>query len=608
MADYRYLEAWRKPSSSSATSARPGAAASAAYDSGPYQDVLVTTRSSEVDPARDSTYQIRLDTPGGITYAPDILHSHNSAKRLFIPPTTIEQRAEYDFAEEIQRQNQAKQADDQKSRQQQQQNNEQQQSPTDAQAYAASIDIAADPQQPADKPAAKEARFASEVDTIPEAPVDSLEREAPGNQADLASLFTTYTATTYRSVSSRMTVMTLAADPDGTLPLAVASNVTVAKTRIPPSIAGDGSDTKPWQSTEWAGHRALDRPSLREKEAGITNFEDVGGYGRVPSTAEAELRPASHDGQSIRTARTAKTVGGLHDLRIADLFVPDPRPWRPLRYVRKVDPRQMLLMCAGTTLTVGQVAANRIGSAQCDAASVRSYATTAVAKAPSAAPSTALTEQSARRSMLNFGKMPDYDSFASQLSSASSSADPSTEEVRGGLGFVFCPSVDPCASATDADRRETNFSRRLERPPELCSTTKKRAGLRSVVAALEYQRWEEEGFDKIVVATHHRWIVDGISRNIWEWRHNDWRLTHDSPLGMPGESVPDRDLWELLEAAVDKYEDIDCTVRFWYVPRTENMQAFHLAEQGAMKDNQQLSTVRWTKPKKKKAAGRGRSV
>ncbi len=85
---------------------------------------------------------------------------------------------------------------------------------------------------------------------------------------------------------------------------------------------------------------------------------------------------------------------------------------------------------------------------------------------------------------------------------------------------------------------EPNFSRRLERPPELATTTVRRAALRAALAALEFTRWEAEGFDKIVIATHHGWLVDGISRWIWEWRHNKWRLMAESPLGQIDEQVP----------------------------------------------------------------------
>ncbi|EPQ32331.1 uncharacterized protein PFL1_00527 [Pseudozyma flocculosa PF-1] len=644
MADYRYLEAWKKPTASASTSTSTSTLSrsnrSSNYDHSSFQDVLSSTNNAACPTdASTSSYQVRLDTPGGITYAPDVLSQHNSAKRLFIP-AKLTPGDEFDFAAEITRRREASTSNvaDAEAKEEAGDANK---GPTDAQAYAASIDMLAQQSEPGQDKTSKGVSFAEDAETIPQTAIDADDtaETTAGNAADkapdTASIRSNDTAVTARSISSRMTAMTLATDRDGTLPHTVAANATVARTRMPASVAGDGTAKTPWTSTEWSGHRALDRPSQREKEAGITNFEDVGGYGRVPSAAEADLDAASstmHDGSSVHTARTAQTVGGVYNLRPSDLFVADPRPWRPLRYVRKVDPRQVLLMCAGTTLTAGQVAAHRIGSGQhafdgCDAASIKSYMTSATSRTsgagtpvfPSTTP-TALTQQAAWRSMLNSGKMPDYETLASQFAksnatstsaaaaSASATTDPSVEEVRGGLGFVFCPPVDPSSlpsssssPSPSSSRVEANFSRRLERPPELSATTKKRAGLRSVLAALEYQQWEDEGFDKIVVATHHRWLVDGISRDIWEWRHNHWRLTRDGPLGTPGESVPDRDLWELLDGAVQKYEQIDCTVRFWYVPRTENMPAFHLAEQGAVKDNQQPGLVRWTKPKKQKA-------
>ena len=79
---------------------------------------------------------------------------------------------------------------------------------------------------------------------------------------------------------------------------------------------------------------------------------------------------------------------------------------------------------------------------------------------------------------------------------------------------MYSPSAALCSELgepADVRRAETNFSRRLERPVFPNRTSRSRAALRSVIAALEYVHWEEEGFDKIVVATHHAWIVQGIS-------------------------------------------------------------------------------------------------
>ena len=48
--------------------------------------------------------------------------------------------------------------------------------------------------------------------------------------------------------------------------------------------------------------------------------------------------------------------------------------------------------------------------------------------------------------------------------------------------------------------------------------------------------------------------------SIWEWRQNNWRFTHDPSYSLPGGSVPDRDLWELLDYIVRQYELIEYVV------------------------------------------------
>ncbi|KAE8223212.1 hypothetical protein CF326_g8230, partial [Tilletia indica] len=69
-----------------------------------------------------------------------------------------------------------------------------------------------------------------------------------------------------------------------------------------------------------------------------------------------------------------------------------------------------------------------------------------------------------------------------------------------------------------------------------------------------------------------------------------------SELGVdPGERVPDRDLWELLDEAVRGYEEIDCNVRFWRVNKADLETAKELAVAGAINDKQQPETVRWRK-------------
>lgn len=606
--DYRYLQAWARPSG-----AKPsGSSSRRTFESGTsFDPILPTTDGDTATPAtlpadkndpQKSAYQVRLDTPGGISYAPDALAQHNSTKRLFIPATAYDRDAkEYDFGREIEDKRK-------KSAPVTPQPELDELGRTQAQAYKESVEQHASDSSEAAEPAASPASPASdgaaEKDVqpfdIPATSDASTAVETSKQDGDAASIVTTATTS---SVQSKMTTLTLTAERTQTIPKNVAAHAVTTPFRPPPSVSGDAAHARtPWAaSSTWTSHRALDRITDKEKKLGITQFEEAT-EGRVPSAYEASLFPASEsDAATIRTLRPA-------ELRVEDLFVPDPRPWRPLRYVRKVDPRQMLILCAGAALTPGQVAAMKVGS---DASSILTTDTAATGFGASDAASmyssipTDFSVEATRKAMFGAGKLPDYKSLEVQLKSAtpaSATASLEVEEKRAGLGFVFCPTHDARARQAAYKRSpgvavETNFSRRLERPPEFCHSTLRRAALRSALAALEFTKWEAEGFDKLVIATHHGWLVDGISRWIWEWRHNKWRLMAESPLGMVGEQVPDRDLWELLDRAVKGYEAIDCTVRFWKISKEQNSYAVQLAQEGACKDNQQPGTVRWTKKK-----------
>ncbi|KAK0569994.1 hypothetical protein OC861_000300 [Tilletia horrida] len=217
---------------------------------------------------------------------------------------------------------------------------------------------------------------------------------------------------------------------------------------------------------------------------------------------------------------------------ISDLFVPDPRPWRPLRYVRRTDPRQVLLLAHGLIVR-----------------------------------------------------------------------NPDTGVVTGGIGVEFCPQGFESKSFTK--RIEKNLSHALEKPPDsfyLQTTepiTTKRALLRSALAALEYEDWYEEGFHQIVIGVAHDWLVKGISSDIWRWRQDDWVVSSietAAALGVdPGARVPDRDLWEMLDDAVKRFEKLDCNVRFWRVNRNDLDVAKELAINGASQDKARPETVRWRK-------------
>ncbi|WFD06846.1 hypothetical protein MVES1_002200 [Malassezia vespertilionis] len=290
----------------------------------------------------------------------------------------------------------------------------------------------------------------------------------------------------------------------GVLPRVVRANLQVAPFQAPydqrPDLKIQKADV--WNTPTWSSFRS--RETLSEQPIGRdagTQWSDISSYAST-TTLSQHYTPRE---------------------MIAHLFVPDPRPWHPYRMVRRTNPRQVLLFCAGTALSAAEVR-----SAQ----AVRN----------------ALKERAA-------GADVNTKSLASYFGSTENT------HTQGGIGFVFCPTKVLCNmthAEIDPSRVEPNFSRRLERPDFHSSTTKQRATLRSSIAALEYHRWERDGFDKVVVATHCRWLARGISEDIWLWRKNGWMLTYHSPQGPMGDTVPNRDLWELLDYTIRSYEDIEC--------------------------------------------------
>ena len=242
------------------------------------------------------------------------------------------------------------------------------------------------------------------------------------------------------------------------LPAVVRKKLDLIDYKLPPSISDGSHAKKPWNNKSYLKSRAFERLASQPegRDAG-TQWNAINGPG------EEALAFPTNDIQSI----TFETL--------AALFVPDPRHWHPYRFVRRTNPRQVLLMCAGTALTQKQLQtselARKVASGQ-------------------------------------MGPINDAKALASYFTTTENTS------LQGGLGFVYSPNEALCHAMhekVDLKRSETNFSRRLERPEFPHETTKRRAALRSVIAALEYVRWEEEGFDKIVIATHHGWIVRGIA-------------------------------------------------------------------------------------------------
>ena len=283
----------------------------------------------------------------------------------------------------------------------------------------------------------------------------------PERPADAMSMQTARTQlSTFAPTVSGFSVLadkTRQGGADG-LPAVVRKKLNLIDYKLPPSISDGSYAKKPWNNKSYLKSRAFERLASQPegRDAG-TQWNAINGPG------EEALAFPSNNLQSI----TFETLSAL--------FIPDPRHWHPYRFVRRTNPRQVLLMCAGTALTQKQLQtselARKVASGQ-------------------------------------MGPINDAKSLASYFTTTENTS------LQGGLGFVYSPNEALCHAMhekVDLERSETNFSRRLERPEFPNETTKRRAALRSVIAALEYIRWEEEGFDKIVIATHHGWIVRGIA-------------------------------------------------------------------------------------------------
>lgn len=294
------------------------------------------------------------------------------------------------------------------------------------------------------------------------------------------------------------------------LPAVVRKNLEITDYRPPPSVSDKSMARKPWNNWTWSSNRTFEMLSRqpKDRDAG-TQWEQINTTGVVGPGRLLDYRSVTPQ-------------------VIAQLFVPDPRPWRPYRMVRRSNPHQVLLLCAGTALSPQQIQAK------------------------------VFAEKVQRGEV----KADEPKSLASYFGTTENA------KVQAGLGVLFSPTTElgrTLGQDVDEKRTELNMSRRLERPLFPATTTWQRAALRSVIAALEYVSWEEEGFDKIVIGTHHGWIVQGISseyvavltQSIWEWRSNGWRLTRESPQGIVQDDVPNRDLWELLDYTVRKYEDVE---------------------------------------------------
>ncbi|KAF3062241.1 Ribonuclease H [Daldinia childiae] len=92
---------------------------------------------------------------------------------------------------------------------------------------------------------------------------------------------------------------------------------------------------------------------------------------------------------------------------------------------------------------------------------------------------------------------------------------------------------------------------------ESYDATSNRAKLRAVIAALEFRDWQEEGWQRIVVATDLKYVVDGGAiSHLPTWVRRGWRTSKFK-------KVANRDLWEELHGVIENLQRSGTSISFW---------------------------------------------
>ncbi|KAF5357028.1 hypothetical protein D9756_006696 [Leucocoprinus leucothites] len=136
--------------------------------------------------------------------------------------------------------------------------------------------------------------------------------------------------------------------------------------------------------------------------------------------------------------------------------------------------------------------------------------------------------------------------------------------AQGGLGIYFGP------------RSRHNFSEALdEDEPQ----TSQRAEVNAAIIALDKVKelLDQEKLDTslVLIISDSRYLVDGITQNIYKWQDNGWRNARRR-------EVANKEAFEELDELVDELEDdYGVFVKFWWVPKEENEDADEMARQAA---------------------------
>ncbi|KAJ5951182.1 uncharacterized protein N7479_009595 [Penicillium vulpinum] len=146
--------------------------------------------------------------------------------------------------------------------------------------------------------------------------------------------------------------------------------------------------------------------------------------------------------------------------------------------------------------------------------------------------------------------------------------------ARAGCSFVFNDSASGYARFALEYKGPTGQQHTL---------TVDRAQVRAVIAALQYRDWAADGCSRLIIASDSEYLVDGITKSIWEWLSWSWVTT-------AGEPVRNRDLWECLLGEVEMWEEKGIRVQFWRIPKEFNTKADRYANEATFMERYQEFT------------------
>lgn len=137
-----------------------------------------------------------------------------------------------------------------------------------------------------------------------------------------------------------------------------------------------------------------------------------------------------------------------------------------------------------------------------------------------------------------------------------------TPDQRAGFGLYFVPGT-------------RGFGQAVENVPgHACNTN--RAELRAALAALTIRFWPGEGFRRIVIGASSEYVVKGVCEWSDNWRRRGWRTSR-------GTVVTNRDLWEMLFARIDEFEESGIKVQFYLLKSQWNKVAADRAVEAAVR-------------------------